>query len=50
MDNQAKDLKLVKDRTKLLQTREEKSAKRELENARKKEIEPLKKTGFKDYM
>ena len=36
MDNQAKDLKLEKDRTRLSETRK-KSAKRELENAKKKE-------------
>ena len=36
MDNQARDLKLEKDKTSLSQTRKEKSAKRELENARKK--------------
>ena len=35
MDNQAKDLKLEKDRTRLSETRK-KSAKRELENAKKK--------------
>ena len=36
MDNQAKDLKLVKDKKKISQTRKEKSATRELENAKKK--------------
>ena len=35
MDNQARDLKLEKDK-KLLETRKGKSAKRELENAKKK--------------
>ena len=49
MDKQAKDLKLEKDRTRLSQMRK-KSAKRELENARKKEIKLLKKTGSKDCM
>ena len=41
MDNKAKDLKLEKDRARLSQTRK-KNAKRELENARKKESELLK--------
>ena len=50
MDNQAEDLKLEKDRTRLLQMRKEKSAKRKLENARKKESKFLKKTGFKNDM
>ena len=50
MDNQAKDLKLEKDGARLLQTRKEKNAKRELENVRKKESKFLKKTGFKDCM
>ena len=36
MDNQTKDLKLEKDKKRLSQTEKEKSAKRELENARKK--------------
>ena len=36
MDNQIKDLKLEKDKKRLSQTRIEKSAKRELETARKK--------------
>ena len=36
MDNQAKDLKLEKDRMTLSQTRKGKSVKRKLENARKK--------------
>ena len=36
MDNQAKNLKLEKDTTRLTQMRKQKSAKRELENARKK--------------
>ena len=35
MDNQAKDLKLEKDRMRLSQTRKGKGSKRELENARK---------------
>ena len=42
MDNQVKDLKLEKDRTRLSQTRKEKSAKREIENARKKRNQALK--------
>ena len=46
MDNQAKDLKLEKHRTRLSETRK-KSTKRELENVRKK---LLKKTGTKDYV
>ena len=50
MHNQAKDLKLEKYRTRLLQTRKEKNAKRELENARKKESKLLKKTRSKDCM
>ena len=50
MDNQAKDLKLEKVRMRLLQTRKEKSAERELKNARKKESKLLKKTGSKDCM
>ena len=41
MDNQTKDLKLE---NRLSQTRKEKSAKRELEIARKQEIKLLKKT------
>ena len=49
MDNQAKDLKLEKDKKRLSQTRKEKIAKRELDNARKKS-KLLKKTGFKDCM
>ena len=36
MDNQNKDFKPEKDNKRLSQTRKEKSAKRELENARKK--------------
>ena len=36
MDNQAKDLKLEKDKTRLSQTWGEKIAKRELENAKKR--------------
>ena len=48
MDNQAKDLKLEKDRSRLSQTRNEKSAKKELENARKKENKLVKKTRSKD--
>ena len=36
MDNQDKNLKLGKDRTRLLQTRTAKNAQTELENARKK--------------
>ena len=35
MDNQAKDLNVEKDKKRLSQTRKEKSAKRELKNARK---------------
>ena len=50
MDNQAMDLKLKKDRTRLSQTKKEKSAKRERENARKIESKVLKKTGWKDCM
>ena len=50
MDNRAKDLKVEKDKKRLSQTRKEKSAKRELENARKEESKLLKKTGFKDCM
>ena len=50
MDNWAKDLKLEKDRIRLLQTRKEKSSKRELENARKIESKLLKKTGSKYCM
>ena len=38
MDNQAKDLELEKDKKRLSQMRKEKSAKRELEHARNKEI------------
>ena len=45
MNNQAKDLNLEKDRTKLLQTRKQKSTERELVNARKKESKLSKKTG-----
>ena len=37
MNNQAKDLKLEKDKERLSQTGNEKSTKRELENSRKKE-------------
>ena len=37
MDNQVRDFKLKKDKKRLSQARKEKSAKRELENARKKE-------------
>ena len=44
MDNETKNLKLEKDKKRLSQTRKEKSAKRELGNARKK------KTGSKDCM
>ena len=44
MDNQAKDLKLEKDKKKLSLTREEKSAKRELENISKKESKLLKRS------
>ena len=47
MHNQAKDLKLEKDEARLSQTRNEKNAKRELENARKKS-KLLKKPGSKD--
>ena len=50
MDNQAKDLKLEKDRMTLSQTRKGKSVKRKLENARKKESKLLKKIGSKDCM
>ena len=51
MDNEVKDLKPDKDRTRLSQTRKEKNAKRELENAGKKERKLLKKkTGSKDCM
>ena len=50
MDNKTKDLKLEKDKKRLSQTRKEKSAKRELENARKKESKLLRKTGSKDCM
>ena len=50
MDNEAKDLKLAKYRTSLSQMREEKNAKKELENASKKESKLLKKTGSKDCM
>ena len=37
MDNRAQDLKLEKDKKRFSQTRKEKSAKRELDNARKKD-------------
>ena len=47
MDNQTKDLKLEKDKKRLSQTRKGKSAKRELENARKEERKLLKKTESK---
>ena len=50
MDNQTKDLKLEKYKKRLSQTRKEKSVERELENARKKEIKLLKKTGSTDCM
>ena len=50
MDNQAKDLKLEKDKKRLSQTREENSAKREPENERKGKNQALKKTGSKDRM
>ena len=46
MDNQAKNLKLEKDKTRLSQMRKEKSFKRELGNARKIESKLLKETGF----
>ena len=50
MDNQSKNLTLEKGKKKLSQTREEKSAKEELENARMKDSKLLKKTGCKDCM
>ena len=50
MDNESKDLKLEKDKKSLSQTREEKSAKKKLENARNKESKLLKKSGSKDCM
>ena len=50
MNNQAKNLKLKNDRARLSQTRKEKNAKRELENARKKETKLLKKRGSKNRM
>ena len=45
MDNQVKDSKMEKDKKRLSQTRNEKSAERELENAIEKESKLLKKTG-----
>ena len=48
MDSEAKHLKLEKDRKR--QRRKEHRAKRDLENARKKESKFLKKTGSKDCM
>ena len=50
MNNETEDLKFEKDKQRLSQTRKEKSAKRELENARKKESKLLNKTGCKDCM
>ena len=48
MDNQAWGFKIGKRWGTLSQTRKQKNAKRELENARQKERKPLKKTGTKD--
>ena len=45
MDNQVKGSKMEKDKKRLSQTRNEKSAERELENAIEKESKLLKKTG-----
>ena len=50
MHNQTYDLKLEIDKKRLSQTRKEKSAERELENARKKESKLLKEIGSKGSM
>ena len=48
MDNQAKDLKVEKDKKRLLQMRKEKRAKEKIQE--KKENKLLKKTGSQDCM